>query len=132
VYSQNYCHQLGETHILAENVIWMNHQVVAHFLPVIDTLSWLSLLFIPKACDGRFWQGLEEVCEKHRRNSYLQMSVRPPPSLRCVPVHDPEPADVCFEFHLQRSLIKCILEQTGASCCSNVMDVTLQEKTKIS
>lgn len=58
------------------------------------------------------------------------MSEKPLPPLGCVPVHDPEPADVCFELHLQRLLTKYVLEQTVASCCLNVMDVTLQEKTK--
>lgn len=102
----------------------MTHEVVAHFLLVIDTFSWLSLLFIPEACVGRVWQGLEEVCEKYIRNSYLKMSERLLPSLRCVPVHDPEPSDVCFELYLQRLLTRCISEQTVASYCSNVMDVT--------
>lgn len=59
------------------------------------------------------------------------MSEGPLPSLQRVPVHDPETTDVCFELHRQRFLTKCVLEHTVASCCSNVMDVTLQEKAKI-
>lgn len=37
----------------------------------------------------------------------------------------------CFELHLQCLLTECILKQTVSSCCSNVMDVTLQENTKV-
>lgn len=82
-------------------------------------------LIIPEACVGRVRRGLEEGCEKYIRNSYLKMSGRPLPSLRCVPVRDPEPAGECFERHLQRLLTRGILEQTVASCCLNGIDVTL-------
>lgn len=37
--SQNYCHQLGETRILPENVTGASHHVVAHFLLVTETLG---------------------------------------------------------------------------------------------
>lgn len=52
--------------------------------PASDRNTWLSLLFIPKACFGRVWQGLEEVCEKYISNSYLQMLGRPLPSQICA------------------------------------------------